>query len=149
MKKKKVATMRKFDFWSDNIIKIDNENGQYYFEIANDVTTDLAEAVSIMMKYKTKVNSNFWELEIKDVDFYNISPSRCLYWLSGGDLEWKIMNNYKKTWGECSASFEEKFGDLVLSILKSSKTFKDVRSGFIKKLSLPILYEFALENQIA
>ena len=149
MKKRKVATMRKFDLWSDNIIKIDKEQGQYYFEIANDMTTDLTEAVSIMMRYKNKVSSNFWELEIKDVDFYNISPAKCLYWLSGGDLEWKLMNNYKKSWSQSSLMFEEKFGDSVLNILKSSKKFKDVRSGFIKNLSLPILYEFALENQIA
>jgi hypothetical protein len=33
--------------------------------------------------------------------------------------------------------------------LKKSKTMNDVRNGFLKYLNLPILYEFALENEIA
>ena len=30
-----------------------------------------------------------------------------------------------------------------------SKTFEDIRNGFIKHLNLPLLYEFALDNEFA
>jgi hypothetical protein len=148
MKKKKVAIMRNFDFWSDNLVKIDKEGDQYYFEIGNDITTDLAEAVAIMMmKYKN--NGKFWDLELKNIDYYNITPDKSLYWLSGGDNEWQLMNNYKKSWMECSLEYQEEFGLKVISILKKSKTMRDVKNGFLKYLNLPILYEFALEKEIA
>jgi len=148
MKKKEVAIMRNFDFWSDNLVKIDKEGDQYYFEIGSDITTDLAEAVAIMMiKYKN--NGKFWDLELKNIDYYNITPEKSLYWLSGGDNEWQIMNNYKKSWMECSLDYQEEFGLKVISILKKSKTMKDVKNGFLKYLNLPILYEFALEKGIA
>jgi len=147
MKRKKVATMRSFDFWSDNLIKIDKEGNNYYFEIGNNITTDLGEAVSIMMKFK-KWDSKFWELELKDIDYYNIVPEKSLYWLSGGDLEWKIMNNYKKDWKDCSSLYQEKFGITIINILQESKTLNDIKNKFLKNLNLPILYEFALENNI-
>ena len=147
MKKKKVAIMRNFDFWSDNLIKIDKEGDQYYFEIGSDITTDLAEAVAIMMmKYKN--NGKFWDLEIKDIDYYNITPEKSLYWLSGGDNEWQLMNNYKKSWMDCSLEYQEEFGLKVISILKKSKTMRDIKNGLLKYLNLSILYEFALEKEI-
>jgi len=104
MKKKKVELLRKFNFWSDNFIKIDKEGDQYYFEIGSEVTTDISEAVAIMMTYQNKDINKFWELEIKDIDYYNIRPELAIYWLSGGDYEWKIMNNYKKTWNDYNKS---------------------------------------------
>jgi len=61
MKKKKVDIMRNFDLWSDNFIKIDKEGEYYYFEIGNHITTDLAEAIAIIMKYKNNIDSKFWD----------------------------------------------------------------------------------------
>jgi hypothetical protein len=148
MKKKKVALMRNFDMWSDNLIKIDKEGDQYYFEIGSDITTDLAEAVAIMMKFKTKYDNKFWDLQINDINYYDICPEKSLYWLTGGDIEWKLMNNYKKSWTQSSLIFQEKFGNRIISILRCSKTFGDVRNGFTKYLNLPILYEFALESDL-
>lgn len=148
MKRKKVEVMRNFNFWTDNFVKIDKEGDQYYFEIGSDITTDLAEAVAIMMNYKNKESDKFWELQIKDINYYDIKPEQALYWLSGGDYEWKVMNNYKKIWSEVSLDFQEEFGLRIISILKKSKTMRDIRDGFLKYLNLPILYEFALENEI-
>ena len=149
MKKKKVELLRKFNFWSDNFIKIDKEGDQYYFEIGSEVTTDISEAVAIMMTYQNKDINKFWELEIKDIDYYNIRPELAIYWLSGGDYEWKIMNNYKKNWNDCFLDFQEEFGITIISILKKSKTMGDVRNGFLKHLNLPAIYEFALKKGIA
>ncbi len=97
---KKVETMRKFDFWSDNLIKIDKEGENYYFEIGNIVTNDIAEAIAILMKTVNK-NNKFWDIELNDINFYNISPEKSLYWLSGGDKEWRYSNNYKLNWIDC------------------------------------------------
>jgi hypothetical protein len=148
MKRKKVEVMRDFNFWTDNFVKIDKEGDQYYFEIGSDITTDLAEAVAIMMNYKNKEADKFWELQIKDINYYDIKPEQALYWLSGGDYEWKVMNNYKKIWSEVSLDFQEEFGLRIISILKKSKTMRDIRDGFLKYLNLPILYEFALEKEL-
>jgi len=149
MKKKKVDIMRNFDLWSDNFIKIDKEGEYYYFEIGNHITTDLAEAIAIIMKYKNNIDSKFWDLEIKNIDYYGIDPVKSLYWLSGGEVEWKINNNYKKNWIDCSSLYQEEFGIKIISILKKSKNMKEIRNGFLKYLNLPTLYEFALENEIA
>ena len=148
MKRKKVETIRTFNFWSNEIIKIDKEADQYYFEIGSEMTTDIAEAVSIAMSIKKNFD-DFWAIEIKDIDLYNIRPELALYWLSGGDWEWKVQNNYKMNWQECNLIFQEEFGMTLISILKKSKTFGDIRNGFKKKLNLSTLYEFALENKIA
>ncbi len=138
MKRKKVEVMRNFNFWTDNFVKIDKEGDQYYFEIGSDITTDLAEAVAIMMNYKNKESDKFWELQIKDINYYDIKPEQALYWLSGGDYEWKVMNNYKKIWSEVSLDFQEEFGLRIISILKKSKTMRDIRDGFLKYLNLII-----------
>jgi hypothetical protein len=149
MKRKKVETMRTFNFWSDDLIKIDKEYDQFYFEIGSEMTTDIAEAVAIVMSQKNKNADNFWNIEIKDINYYNIRPELTLYWLSGGDWEWKLQNNYKKSWQECGIIFQEKFGMTIISILKKSKTLGDIRNEFRKKLNLGILYEFALQNKLA
>ena len=50
---------------------------------------------------------------------------------------------------DCSLEYQEEFGLKVISILKKSKTMRDIKNGFLKYLNLPILYEFALEKEIA
>ena len=142
---KKVDTMRSFDYWSDNQVKVDKEGDNYYFEIGNLVTNDIAEAIAILIKSKNK-NSKFWEIELKDVNLYNISPEKCLYWLSGGDKEWRFSNNYKVNWIDCCLDFQEKFGLKIIAILKKSKTTGQVRDLFSKYLNLPTLFEFSLEK---
>lgn len=147
MRKRKVEVLRPNNIWDSESIKISNESNKYFFEILGEVTTDLGEAVSILMK-KIKWNDKIWTLKINELDLYNIEPSKCLYWLSGGDEEWMKMENYKKCWADCYMEYQEEFGIIVISILKRSKTLKDVRDGFLKHLNLPILYNFAIEKEI-
>lgn len=148
MRKKKIEVMINNNIWDSNIVKIGQDNDCYYFEIGNEVTNDIAEAVSIMMK-NYRWNDEVWNISINNIDFFNINPSKCLYWLSGGDDEWiKNRINYKKNWYECELEFQEEFGVMVISILKKSKTLKDIRSGFLKYLNLPTLYNFAIERDI-
>lgn len=148
MRKKKVDVLRPNNIWDSDVIKISKDYDDYYFEIGKEVTNDIAEAVSIMMR-NYRQNDAIWDLSISDIDYYNIKPSKCLYWLSGGDNEWiKNRINYKKNWFECELEFQEEFGIIVISILKKSKTLSDIRVGFIKYLNLPTLYNFAIEKNI-
>jgi hypothetical protein len=149
MKSKKVAVMRSNNIWESEIIKISKDINGYYFEVGNELTMDLAEAVAIMMRMKSMWNEDIWNLKITDIDYYEIEPSKCLYWLTGGDEEWINGNEYKKYWFESSLDFQEEFGIIVISILKRSKTLRDIRNGFLKHLNLPTLYNFAIEREIA
>lgn len=118
-------------------------NGQLFFEIGNDITTDISEAVAIMMRKDT--DESIWDKKIS-IDYECIEPRRSLYWLSGGDSEWMTFRNYNIPWCECDLDFQEEFGFMVISILKKSKTLGDIREGFVRYLNLPVLYEFALNK---
>lgn len=148
MKKKKVDVMRVNNIWDSNIIKISQDYENCYFEIGEEVTIDIAEAVSILMTLN-KWDDEIWNLSIENIDYYHIRPSKCLYWLSGGDNEWLRNNNYKKNWYESELEFQEEFGVLVIAILKRSKNLKEIRNGFLKYLNLATLYNFAIEKDIA
>ena len=150
MKKKRVAEMIEHNLWFDQGVKIGNNKEEYFFEVGSKTTNDLAEGVVLLMKSKKyDENDQFWKIEVRNINYYNISPDKSLYWLSGGDYEWREMNNYKKTWFEASLMFQEEFGIKIINILKKSKTLNDIRIEFIKHLNLMTLYEFALENEIA
>jgi hypothetical protein len=149
MKKKKIAEMIEYNLWCDNVVKIGKDPNQYFFEIGPLTTNDLAEGVAILMKYgRLKFNEEIWKINLDKIDYYNISPDKALYWLTGGDYEWKEMHNYKKTWHESALDFQEEFGLKIINILKLSKNLNDIREMFDRHLSLPTLYEFALEKEI-
>lgn len=140
--------MKKFkdDEYDNGFIKWDvNEIGSFYFEIGGEVTDDIGEVVSILMRHRNKKNDKIWETPISSMNSYEIRPEKSLYWLTGGHDEWRKNENFKNGWSICSEIFTEKFGEMVIDIVKESTTFDDIRKGFQKKLSLPRLYEHALE----
>ena len=139
---------RKFDEQPivSNTININKVNDFTFFEIGNEITVDIAEAVSIMMMCLKNIPDKIWDNVIDPNDV--ISPTKCLYWLSGGDREWCDLKNYNKPWVDCSQKFYDEYGSLVLDIFKNSKTLGDIRDGFIKYLNLPILYDFAIKISI-
>jgi hypothetical protein len=147
MKRKKLLELSEKPemIFSDQKIKITKSGGELIFEIGREITTDIAEGVSLMMKICDK-NSKVWNLEITTDE--EITPAKCLYWLSGGIKEWKSLENYNKNWSECYLDFQEEFGMLILNIIKKSKRLSDIRDGFSKYLNLPILYEFAMSKNI-
>ena len=130
-----------------NFVSITTEvTGQTFFEIGNEITTDLAEAVSIMMRLNG-MDEKIWEREIVgNID--EVCPEKCLYWLTGGIKEWKNLDNYKRPWSECNLLFQEEFGFMVMKILRRSKKLKDVRDGFRKHLDLLTLYDFAISQNL-
>jgi len=143
MKKRREVAESNILIFETNVVKITKElNQELFFEIKNEVTTDIAEAVSIMMRLDIK---DVWDIELNhNINF--IDPEKCLYWLSGGNKEWIILEHYNTQWVDCYSQFEEEFGFIVLEIIKRSKTLGDIKSGFIKYLNLPILYDFAISK---
>lgn len=144
MKKKRVDLQIRgnSEVYKEGILVISKEENEYFFEIGNDITSDIAEAVSIMMR-KIDWKSGVWNLELDVID---IVPEKTLFWLSGGYSEWRTLENYNRPWSDCYLDFQEEFGSLVFNITKRSKTLGEIRDNFIIHLGLPKLYEFALSK---
>ena len=132
--------------YDDNTIIISREGNEWFFEIGKEMTTDLGEAVSLLLR-NCDASDQVWKTEIKEMNIDNISPEKSLYWLTGGEKEWKTLENYNRPWCDCYLDFQEEFGLLVVSIIKRSKTLEDMRKHFIEYLNLPVLYDFALSKK--
>jgi hypothetical protein len=148
MKKRKLdlKPMTK-DVYNRGIVRVSKEEDEYFFEIGKELTSDVAEAVAILMR-KVDFNETVWNLEVSNIILENITPEKCLFWLTGGYSEWRTLENYNKPWCDCYLDFQEEFGYLILNIIKRSKTLKDVRENFLKYLNLPILYDFAINKNM-
>ena len=130
---------------NSNFVRITEEvNGQLFFEVGSEITTDIAEAVAIMLRIQN-IDESIWSKELP-IKIEDVEPRRALYWLSGGDKEWISKQNYNRPWSECDIEFQEEFGFMIMSILKKAKNLNDIRNGFVRYLNLPVLYEFALSK---
>ncbi len=146
MKKRKLLIDSEISesIFKDEKTKINKIDGEGYFEIGREVTSDLAEAVTLMMRlYDSK--DEIWNLEIKTKS-ESITPEKCLFWLTGGKNEWSSCENYIINWSKCHLDFQEEFGILIINIVKRSKNLGDIRKHFLKYLNLAILYDFALSK---
>jgi hypothetical protein len=133
--------------FTDKTRKISIEGNKWFFEIGKELTTDIAEAVSLLVR-ECDSNDQIWEVEIKDINTEDITPEKSLYWLSGGYKEWKSLENYNRPWCDCYLDFQEEFGFAILNSVNRSKTLGDVREYFIENLNLPVLYDFALSKDL-
>lgn len=150
MGRKKFTKTNEIDFLveSQSVEISEGINNCLFFEVGDVSTTDICEAVALMMR-KNICDQNIWNKNIsKYLDIDHIDTRKCLYWLSGGNDEWQKRNYYKRPWNECDLLFQEEFGVVVLVILKKSKTLKDIRDGFLKFLNLPVFYEFSLSKHL-
>ena len=131
---------------TNRVVLIEKEaNGQFFFEIGNEITTDISEAIAIMIN-KISKNSEVWNIENNFNK--NIQPEKSIYWLSGGHKEWRSLEHYKKPWRELSPIFTDEYGNLIKKIIKKSKTLGEIREQFLKYMNLSIIYEFALDKEI-
>lgn len=151
MKKRKTALKltekRANDVYNDNIIRISKEGKDYFFEIGKELSIDVAEAVTILMR-ETEWNNPVWEVELKDIVLEELTPEKSLFWLSGGNIEWRTLEHYNKPWCDCYLDFQEEFGFIIINIVKRSKKLRDIRNNFVKHLSLPTLYDFAISKDM-
>jgi hypothetical protein len=127
------------------IVKIAKEDNAYFFEIGSDLTTDVAEAVALLMR-KVEWNDEIWNIDLEGLNSNpeNITPEKALFWLSGGSYEWRTLENYCKPWCDCCLEFQEEFGMLIYNIVKRTKSLREIRDSYVSHLSLPVLYDFAL-----
>jgi hypothetical protein len=133
---------------NQSILNVSKQENEYFFEIGGEATTDVAEAVSILMR-KVQWNDPIWDMNIdKKIVYEDITPEKSLFWLSGGNAEWKTLNHYNRPWCDCYLEFQEEFGFLIINIIKKSKKLSDIRAGFIKYLNLPVLYNFAISKDM-
>lgn len=147
MRRKKLALKREHnDSFDNNVVKVNVDNSDYFFEIGKEVTNDIAEAVAILMRKDALVNDPIWNMDIKNIKYENITPEKSLFWLTGGYTEWRTLEHYNRPWCDCYLDFQEEFGFLVVNIIKRSKKMKDVRDNFIRHLNLPVLYDFAMSK---
>jgi hypothetical protein len=147
MKRKKLSIETETSklIFSDEKIKISKNDKNYFFELPNGITTDIAEAVSMMMKTLT-YEDKIWNLSINNET--NCDPEKSLYWLTGGTCEWETLDNYKKPWCECYLDFQKEFGTTIVNIIGKAKRLSDIRDSFNRYLDLPTLYDFALSKSI-
>jgi len=132
--------------FENNLVRVSKEsNGDLFFEIGNEITTDISEAVAILMQ-KDSHNSEIWNFNVQGLD--SVDPERSLYWLTGGHKEWRSLENYSRPWSACHLDFQEEFGILIFNIVKRSKKLKDIKEEFNRYLNLPNLYEFALSKKL-
>jgi len=139
--------LKKEELYATNKIIISELNGGLYFEIGQETTDDIAEAVSILMSKQIDEDDPIWKKEIKNLDIV-IAPEKSLFWLSGGYKEWNSLANYNSPWGECFLDFQEEFGLSVLNCVRGSKNLKEIRDFFIKYLNLATMYDFALSRNL-
>lgn len=144
MRRKKELTKSKDDLvFFEGKVMIQKDGGNYSFQLGKELTNDIAEAVSILIRMNV-VEKEIWNLEIKNSDIENITPAKALYWLTGGYEEWNNLENYNTPWSDCYLDFQEEFGFLIINIIKKSKKLSDIRDGFQKYLNLPTFYDFAI-----
>jgi hypothetical protein len=148
MKRKKVLLKEQLSevIYNSNKIVISKDDNRWCFEIGNEITMDIAEAVSILMR--RDIDENIWQMEIGDIDIETVSPEKSLFWLTGGYNEWRTLENYNRPWCDCYIDFQEEFGFLVINIIRRSRTLMDIRNNFIKYLNLPVLYDFAISKDL-
>lgn len=148
MKRKKVLVKNELSemVYSDEKIKISKDGKNWFFEIGKEVTSDLAEAVSILLKVVDNTHS-IWKIET-DVNIDDIVPEKSLFWLTGGMNEWKTLENYNKPWSECYLEFQEEFGFMIIHSLRVSKNLGELKDNFLKYLNLPTLYDFAISRNL-
>jgi hypothetical protein len=149
MKKKKVLLRNELSevvFNNDRVV-ISNFADEWIFEIGNDITNDIAEAVSILIR-RVDYNDPVWKMEVKNIIVENIIPEKSLFWLTGGYKEWEKLDNYSKPWHDCYLDFQEEFGFIVVRSIKRAKTLKDIRDNFLRYLNLPVLYDFAVSKNL-
>lgn len=135
-------------------VTVYGDNGRLYFESSNPIleeefgSYDCGESVAALMRLKTVFDDEkFWNLKVGSSK-YDVNPERALYWLSGGNREWKTNDTYAYEWLEVHSIFEHKFRDIVYEIVENAETLKDIKEEFMNQLNLPVLYEFALSNDL-
>ena len=98
------------EIFNQRVLAVTKEGNEYFFEIGTETTTDVAEAVSILMR-TVDWNDPIWKTMIdKKMIYENITPEKSLYWVSGRNKEWNSLDHYIRPWSDCYLEFQDEFG---------------------------------------
>lgn len=149
MRKKRILSKESLSetIFDEDSVLVNKRGDSLYFQIGDTLTNDIAEAVSILMR-RIDFNDSIWKTEVKNIDLHEISPSKSLFWLTGGYKEWDNLKNYNKPWCDCFLDFQDEFGFLVINAVRRAKKLSDIRDYFIKYVNLPVLYDFAVSKEL-
>ena len=143
MKRRKQTTCSETTVYDSPRVKVHSLDGSFIFEIDEEVTQDAAEAVSMIMH--NRIEGAFWSIPMNG-PAEQIVPERALYWLSGGDKEWSLLEHYSMSWPTCCRDFCDKWSEVVHRIVLQSHTLADIREGFRKELGLHRIYDWCISR---
>lgn len=133
-------------------INIEIEGNKTYFEVIDSSgilhTYDVAEGVAAMMMCGHYVDEQIWKTPLTEKDKKEISVTKALYWLTGGNDEWIEISNYSMDWHEASLIFKKQYGGKITRIIRTANTLQDIRTKFEEYFNLSDLYEFAIKNDM-
>ena len=139
-----------YDFGSYLSINRNDEAGLLNFDFAppgwNFDTTDAAEAVAIIKGSQYKSDPKLKEIQLTDADKANVDPEQALYWITGGNKEWKFGELYNTTWDESYKIFVDAFGGTVKSIVVSSSNLGELIEKLANEIPIEDVYELASDK---
>lgn len=121
-------------------------NGLLFIKIKSEITNDLVEAITIMMKDKCFDGHEIWNTKIpKHISCDNIDVEKCIYWLTGGNKAWDIKNGmYNTKWIDIASDYEYIIGSEIKVLFKKSKTFGDLRDRLTRKFPMIRIMDLAV-----
>lgn len=147
--KKEVDTeIQNLVYKSDNISLYRIDNLIHLFGYQDLTTNDILEI--LVWGIKNRMNDDaFWNVKLTTSDKQNAKSINIIYWLTGGDKIWKSHNwIWTKEWNELSLVFLEHFDDKIASLIRSAKTFGDLRDRIKNKLASDDFYELGISLDI-
>lgn len=129
---------------SNNISLYRINNAVHLFGDQDFSLNDIFEIIIWGIKNRND-DEEFWNIKLTTTDKQNSKPINIIYWLTGGDKIWK-SNNYiwKNDWIELATTFSEHFEDKINKLVKSAKTFGDLKNKISTKITIEDFYELGI-----
>lgn len=130
-------------------IRVYSDSNRLLFEVIDMFGTfDIIEFIAYLLYKKIYIPKKLLNISIEKVVKYDVNPERVLYLLTGGDDKWINSKMYNYKWEEVCSLYEHKFRELIFDMNDNAKMINDILNEIKTHLSIPILYEFALSNNI-
>lgn len=121
------------------------ENVRYY--VLHDETFGTQNPLEIVAyilrnKQTNYPNDAFWNLPL--VSWSRSDIPMAIYWLSGGDAEWRFGTYYTLEWPDAVDFYCNYFTPMFHVMLEECKTFGDLLRIYRKRFNMAVFYEFGL-----
>lgn len=141
-RRKSVVEFERAIWQSDRVCVYDLDDQGLIYEVDGEATLDPAEAAAMMIHRRI---DGPWHIPVGG-SAGQVVPERCLYWLSGGDREWSLLEHYSCPWSACCPEFCERWGGEVSRVAAGSATLGDLRDGLRSAVGLHLLYDWAISR---